>query len=777
MFEPRDPRHQPAAQPQQRGRLPVSIGSGDEVHLLDRVAAIDRHRRLVVSVFTIAVTLMMLQSYSTIPMYRATARVLIDDERIVMVAGMDSNDPIFWADPEPYYETQYPILQSPGLARHTVRQIDLSAAPEFTGEAPRQFGPLEAIRVARATVFGWARAVGTSVLGVIRPDALERPTAQPDAEEDDLPPLSIAENAQVENFLGRIAVSPVDNTRLVDVMFASADPVFAAEALNAHVETYVQRNLDRRLEAVQQTLEWVGGELSKQQIAVENSDVALADYREVQDALSLNASTDIVTTRLATLNGEVTRAQRDRLQKESLYTQVADLDPASDGAATFPAVAQSPAVMTITTRVATLEADKAQLSSRYGERHPEIVKINTEIEDARLQIPVEVRRAIRVIRNDFDSAVDAEQRLQREFDRQKLLAADLSRKEVGYSMLERQAESNQRIYESLLQQQKELQVVANSRANNVQLMDRAQVPGAPYTPNTGRDWMRAMVVGLMFAVGLVVVVEYLDDTIKTPDDVSRRLHLPLLGLVPAVRGERPPMVSGDVPQDFGEAFRSLRTALVFTSGSSSSRIVGVTSTQPLEGKTTTAANLARVLALGGAKVLLVDADMRRPSAHKSLGMANSVGLSHVLVGQARIREAIQRCHDLARNPPDHRGFLGNRHWCGHLPDGYAGVPGVGPGGVFQPGAQSVSADRRRGRSAAVGPGRGRAAVVPAARPPAGHERSHRHVLDPDRRSGRPRGRDGAEPLGDRAPDAGQRSGGRGAGCRGDPRATPSVARG
>ena len=152
-------------------------------------------------------------------------------------------------------------------------------------------------------------------------------------------------------------------------------------------------------------------------------------------------------------------------------------------------------------------------------------------------------------------------------------------------------------------------------------------------------------VGLLFAVGLALTVEYLDDTIKTPDDVSRRLHLPLLGLVPAVRGERPPVLSAEVPHDFGEALRSLRTAVVFTSGSPSSRIIGVTSTQPLEGKTTSAANLALVLALGGALVLLVDADMRRPSVHKTLGMANSVGLSHVLVGQARIREAIRRTHD------------------------------------------------------------------------------------------------------------------------------------
>ena len=643
MFEPREFR-QPRAQPQHRGHLPVSAGGEDEIHVLDRLTSIYRHRRLVVSVFTIVVTLTMLQSYSTIPMFQATARLLIEDESTVMVAGMASNDPIFWTDPEPYYETQYRILQSPGLAQYTVQRIDLSQAPEFTGEAPRQFGPLQVVRVVRGTVLEWAQSASASILGVIRPDAREDRTSQ-EQDEDGLLALSVAQNAQIGKFVGRIGVSPVGNTRLVDITFKSADPVFAAEAVNAHVDTYVQRNLDRRLETVQQTLEWVSGELTTQQAVVERADLALAEYLEAQDALSLHASTDIIGSTLAALTSQVNSTRRDLLQKESLYALVADLDPSSEEARTVPAVAQSPGVVQITNSLVSLEADKVRLSARWGERHPEIIRINSEIADARLQVPTAVRSAIFAIKSGRDRAVDEAQRLQRELDQQKLLAEELNRKGVGYSMLERQAESNQRIYENLLQQQNELQVVANSRANNVQMMDRAQVPAAPYTPNTGRDWMTALALGLMLSVGLAVVVEYLDDTLKTPDDISRRLHSPLLGLVPAVRGDHPPVLSADVPHDFGEAFRSLRTALVFTSGSGSSPIIGVTSTQPLEGKTTTAVNLALVLALGGARVLLIDADMRRPSVHKSLGLANSVGLSQVLAGQARIREAIQRTHD------------------------------------------------------------------------------------------------------------------------------------
>jgi capsular exopolysaccharide synthesis family protein len=146
---------------------------------------------------------------------------------------------------------------------------------------------------------------------------------------------------------------------------------------------------------------------------------------------------------------------------------------------------------------------------------------------------------------------------------------------------------------------------------------------------------------LLVAFALAFGLEYLDDTVKTPDDVAKQLGLPLLGLVPAIRGQRVPLLTETVPHDFGEAFRSLRTSLVFTSGAEGPRIIAVTSTQPLEGKTTTACNLAMALALGGLRVLLIDADMRRPGLHKVVGIENDVGLSHLLVGQARTREVVQ----------------------------------------------------------------------------------------------------------------------------------------
>ena len=157
--------------------------------------------------------------------------------------------------------------------------------------------------------------------------------------------------------------------------------------------------------------------------------------------------------------------------------------------------------------------------------------------------------------------------------------------------------------------------------------------------------MYALAFGVVLAVGVAFGVDYMDDTVKTPEDVTRRLRMRFLGLVPSVRGDRHPLISGPVPHDFSEAYRSIRTALAGQLLGGGPKVIAVGSSQPLEGKTTTAVNMAMALALGGSRVLLIDADMRRPSVHKALRIANDRGLSQLLAGQARMREVVQRTHD------------------------------------------------------------------------------------------------------------------------------------
>src|SRR2546428_9641579 len=191
--------------------------------------------------------------------------------------------------------------------------------------------------------------------------------------------------------------------------------------------------------------------------------------------------------------------------------------------------------------------------------------------------------------------------------------------------------------------EKELRVSSNSRQNNVRVVDRAEAPRGPLTPTGRRTWLLSLAVGLALAGGVAYGLDYMNDTIKTPEDVARRLKLPFLGLVPSVRGDKHPVLaSSHVPHDFGESFRALRTSLMSKYPGEGTKILVVTSAQPLEGKTTTAANIAMALAYGGSRVLLVDADMRRPGLHRPLRLTNERGLSQVLIRQARLRDVSHR---------------------------------------------------------------------------------------------------------------------------------------
>ncbi|MGE3277970.1 MAG: polysaccharide biosynthesis tyrosine autokinase, partial [Vicinamibacterales bacterium] len=339
---------------------------------------------------------------------------------------------------------------------------------------------------------------------------------------------------------------------------------------------------------------------------------------------------------------EVTRARNDRLQQETLWNQVRE---AGDNRDTISVIAQNAMVQTLRTQLADLRRQRAQLAERYGEKHPDLLKVNAQIADAERQYEQELTKAVQNARNEYEAAVERERQLTRELDNQKVAATDLNRKNIDYSVLQRNAETNRQIYNQLLTREQELRVLANGRANNARIVDRAEVPGGPFTPNHRRDWMMAIAFGLALAVGTAFGLDYLDDTVKTPEDVTRRLKLRFLGLVPAVRGERHPLLSGPVPHDFGEAFRSLRTALVTQAAFEGPKVIAVTSAQPLEGKTTTATNIAMALAVGGARVLLIDGDMRRPSVHKAVRLTNDRGLSQLLAGQARMREVVQRTHD------------------------------------------------------------------------------------------------------------------------------------
>ena len=286
-------------------------------------------------------------------------------------------------------------------------------------------------------------------------------------------PQAGSENQQADAFLGRIQVNPVRGSRLVDVYFVSADPQFAARAVNVVAEEYVNQNLEFRLQNTDKTLQWLTQEVAKQQSVVQASERMLAEYRENQNALSLEDKQNLIVSRLNQVNDAASRARTSRIQKEALYNQVM----AAKDRESLSTIAANPFVQQLKAHIGELERDRVRLAERYGEKYPDLQRVNGQIADAERQLDEEIDKNVQAIKADYQAALDEEKQLGNDLEGQKVQATDLNRKSIDYSVLQREAESNRQVYESLLQREKELRVVSNSRANNVRLLDRAEVPG------------------------------------------------------------------------------------------------------------------------------------------------------------------------------------------------------------------------------------------------------------------------------------------------------------
>ena len=622
-----------------------------DTHLLDRLNAIYKHRYVVVTVVVLVMLAVVVRTYTTTPMYRATSSLLIEDERGgAGVAGFSTPTGNEYVDPEPYYQTQLRILTGRELAAKVVNRLRAERVSEFDGQQAQQTG--------LAAVFGvMARQMRAALHALTGGEAVA----------DDRAGASPTDEELVGKFLGAVRVEPVAGSRLYNVSIHSPNAAYTARAANALAEEYVKQNFEFRTSATAKSLQFLADEIVKQQKKVEDSERALSAYRENNNALSLEDRQNTVVSSLNQVNEQYTRARTERIQKEAVYVQVKSL-PSAALAESVPAVTQNPAVQTLRQRLAELQREKVTLNDRYAEKHPNVIQNANAIEDATKQYQAALTSAVASIRNDYETAVSLERRLASALEEQKRAAMDLNRKSGSYTILEREAESNREIYETLLKSQNELQIVSSSGSNNVRLMDRAVVPGAPYTPNVVRNLLLGSLVGVVLALGLVLAIDYLDDRIKTPEDITRRLKLPFLGLVPATKttGDKMhPLLSAEVPHEFGEAFRALRTALVFSSATEGTRVIGLTSAQPLEGKTTTACNMAIALAYGGARVLLIDADMRRPSVSRTLGhrkqhrsVPSSYGPGDGAPGHSSDGRSESVGHDSGRDAAEPIGTLG-----------------------------------------------------------------------------------------------------------------------
>jgi len=372
----------------------------------------------------------------------------------------------------------------------------------------------------------------------------------------------------------------------------------------------------------------------------------------------------VVGSTLQQLNDAVTMAMTRRIEKEAIYRAIDSLDENPEAIEAFLEVTDGPYPTELRDRLIRLREQRLEMTARYGERHPRLIAVNASIEQTIEALLPELLMAVVQVRTEYEVALAEEAELSYEFERQKTVAMTLDLDSVNYNVLEREAQTIRTLYESLLKQEKELSVIGTSRTNNIRLMERATVPAYPYSPNHATDRFTAVAVGLTFGLGFVLLLERFNHRIRTPVDLKTGLGVPFFGYVPAVSGRNTPILNDDSPHQVIEALRSIRTTLILAIDPAPRRspVIAVTSTHPLEGKTTIACNLALTLAQGNSRVLLIDADMRRPAVHKALDRDNTVGLSQFLSGEASPSQVIRRTEEpnlylvtagaIPKNPPE-----------------------------------------------------------------------------------------------------------------------------
>jgi succinoglycan biosynthesis transport protein ExoP len=573
----------------------------DETHLWEYIHVILRRRRLVLAVFLGVTALAAIRSLLTRPVYEATAQILIErDTPSVLsfkeVAQVD-------AARDDYYQTQYKLLQSRALVRRVIEGLDLLQDPEYGG--PRSAEEIEAIRAA---------APGSSA-------TMER---------------------AIDAFLKRLRVSPIRNSRLVTVSYESYRPELAAAAANKLSQLYITQTLEFRYQTSSEAAQWLGQQIGEQKKQVEDAERALQKVKEQEGIVNIEERRTLLEQKLKEVGTSLTSLRTQRLEREALYNQMRNAPNPEE----LPEVMRSPLVQSLRIELANLERQQAQLLERYMDQHPEVVKVRNQIQETRKKIAGESQRVIRAAENDYKAAAAQESSLASALESAKAEALDLSRRSVQYDTAKRDTDAGKEVLNSLLSRHKQTDVAQELKNSNIRIVDPASMPRGPVRPQKTRDTLMGLVLGLFLGVGLAFFLDYLDNTVKTPDDVRKMLNAPMLGLIPEV-----PAAAGSIilkaaaNSPLGEGYRLLRTALTYSWPETESRILLVTSTSAGEGKTVTSVNLALILASLGGKVLLIDCDLRKPQDHVLLKTRKSPGLSDVLVGKSKPSEAIQRPAD------------------------------------------------------------------------------------------------------------------------------------
>ena len=429
------------------------------------------------------------------------------------------------------------------------------------------------------------------------------------------------------NFLKALTVEPLANSQLVMIHFESKDPELSSKIVNTIAETYIQTNLDRQLKNAEYTEKFLQSQLSQAKERMTEAEKRLDQYAREHKIVSLDDNQTTTTHTLKKISDELVNAERARAQLESV---VAQLSKASSFDS-VPATLDTPYMQ----QLHTLETQYTQARKKYGSRSRKARRLKNKIEELK-----------NTIKTRLTEAQQAEKALKQRFEKLKEESLSAQEETHTFNKLKREVNSKQAIYESLLARIKEVDIAAGIEGNNVTVIDKASIPHNKYKPKVKTNVALGTLIGFFLAIAAVFLREFMDDSIKDADELERISHLPVLGMIPEHKNHSSEEIAAQIIKEprshISEAIRSLRTALSFSTQNGAPHTLFLTSSEPAEGKTSIAVNLAMAYALAGENVLLIDADLRNPSIHTLLKLDNRLGLSNYLTGSADLHSTTQQ---------------------------------------------------------------------------------------------------------------------------------------
>lgn len=583
---------------------------GDEIDLLSYWRILVKRRWTVLGAAAIVLVTFLIGTLLMTPIYRATASIQIDREaaQVVQTGAVASTQGSEYDD---FYQTQYELLKSRALAERVVGQMGLAQGNAMDKMAP---------------VSPWTK--------------LSSIFSSPDEDEPDRAKASTAERTReiVGRFQGGINIEPVRNSRLVEVSYDSPDPDFSTKAANAIAEGFMASNLEHGFEASAYAKSYLEDRLQELKLKLEDSERKLVTFAQKEQIISSGDSTATLTEQnLGSINAALSKAKEERIRVESRWRQA----QAATGASL-------PADMLTNSSIRPLQESRSKLKADYQDKlrlfkpdYPSMLQLKGQIDELDKQIAAEVNNIKSSIHAEYQAALGQENLLAAQLGGLKVDVLDLQGRSIQYNIYKRDVDTNRQLYDGLLQRYKEIGIAGGVTTNNISIVDRAD-GGYKFKPSLRRNLSIGLLLGTILGVLLALVFEYLDDTIKSPEDVERVLGLSVIGVVPKLK---PPMTPSRAIEDprsaFAEAYRSVRTALQFATDAGVPRCLLITSATPSEGKSTTALTLARNFAQLGKRVLLIDADLRNPSLHRELGLDNGAGLSNILAGANKPNDVLQ----------------------------------------------------------------------------------------------------------------------------------------